>query len=337
MKNFWKNCGHSLLALDANGQMRVTDSFINSYLDRPEIIPVSESCEGERALHYELKKNPRKPVSASCISKLKNPEGRENYRHLLDFRNRLIRMNTIESCYLNTFKNKGVDIPPVFLDEMVQIILRQILDCSEDAMQLRAAEIFFREQRVIIEDGSIILGDAAIVKLMSSTAGLGSLGELLLRTGNQPKKIELDVLHPETPEIYWERDDKFDMALDITFGRAGAVALSRVMEGWIKHMLGVDVVIQPVQKISDERWTWHIGLDVESTSLLNDLYEDNSVTDERMEDLLSLFCLEFTNPTLVDPRISGRPVYLGLCRRTDGLLRFKPQNLLVNLPLASKS
>ena len=34
---------------------------------------------------------------------------------------------------------------------------------------------------------------------------------------------------------------------------------------------------------------------------------------------------------------AGRPVYLGLMMDTDGVLRVKPQNLLLNLPLAGAS
>jgi len=32
--------------------------------------------------------------------------------------------------------------------------------------------------------------------------------------------------------------------------------------------------------------------------------------------------------------VAGRPVYLGLAMNADGVLRLKPQNLLLNLPLA---
>jgi hypothetical protein len=32
--------------------------------------------------------------------------------------------------------------------------------------------------------------------------------------------------------------------------------------------------------------------------------------------------------------IAGRPIYLGMAMTTDNVLRLKPQNLLVNLPLA---
>ena len=33
--------------------------------------------------------------------------------------------------------------------------------------------------------------------------------------------------------------------------------------------------------------------------------------------------------------LQGKPVYLGLAMTADGLLRLKPQNLLINLPLSA--
>ena len=35
--------------------------------------------------------------------------------------------------------------------------------------------------------------------------------------------------------------------------------------------------------------------------------------------------------------VAGKPVYLGLAMAADGTLRVKPQNLLLNLPLAVAS
>jgi hypothetical protein len=35
--------------------------------------------------------------------------------------------------------------------------------------------------------------------------------------------------------------------------------------------------------------------------------------------------------------IAGRPVYLALAMTEDGRLKLKPQNLLVNLPLAERA
>ena len=35
--------------------------------------------------------------------------------------------------------------------------------------------------------------------------------------------------------------------------------------------------------------------------------------------------------------VAGKPVYLGLATNAEGVVRIKPQNLLLNLPLASAS
>ena len=47
-----------------------------------------------------------------------------------------------------------------------------------------------------------------------------------------------------------------------------------------------------------------------------------------------MFRLEFKDPALVRPDVAGKPVYLGLAIDGDDLFLLKPQNLLVNLPLA---
>jgi hypothetical protein len=69
--------------------------------------------------------------------------------------------------------------------------------------------------------------------------------------------------------------------------------------------------------------------------LLNDLYEDRPVDPARMQRLISLFRLDFADPSLVRPDVAGKPVYLGLGMDVDNTLKLKPQNLLLNLPLAS--
>ena len=61
--------------------------------------------------------------------------------------------------------------------------------------------------------------------------------------------------------------------------------LAGVLEKWVQHFLGVAVTIKPLQKVEDEAWRWHIGLDVDATALLNDLYEGREVASERMQRL----------------------------------------------------
>jgi hypothetical protein len=95
------------------------------------------------------------------------------------------------------------------------------------------------------------------------------------------------------------------------------------------------VKIRPLQRIDDPAWRWHIGLDVESMALLNDLYEDRTVEPARLERLVSLFRLDFDNPADMRADVAGYPVYLGMATSADGVLKLKPQNLLLNLPLAA--
>jgi hypothetical protein len=107
-----------------------------------------------------------------------------------------------------------------------------------------------------------------------------------------------------------------------------------VLQKWIAHFLGVIVTIHPQREIDDERWVWHVGLDAEASALLNDLYNRAEVDDERMRRLLCLFELRFANPADMRPQIAGRPVYLAMAMDANARLKLKPQNLLLNLPLA---
>ena len=125
--------------------------------------------------------------------------------------------------------------------------------------------------------------------------------------------------------------------LSLDFAGPGLDALCRVLEAWVRHFLETPVRIQPVQEIRDERWSWHIGLEAEGTALLNDLYNGKEVDEARLARLLSLFRLEFEEPSVMLPKLAGRPVYLAMCMTEAGSLRLKPQNLLFNLPIAAPS
>ena len=56
---------------------------------------------------------------------------------------------------------------------------------------------------------------------------------------------------------------------------------------------------------------------------------------ERQQRLISLFRVRFDDPLQMRSDLQGKPVYLGLAMTAEGLLRLKPQNLLINLPLSA--
>ena len=112
-------------------------------------------------------------------------------------------------------------------------------------------------------------------------------------------------------------------------------ALCRVMEGWVFHFYKANVNIQQMSEINDDKWKWHIGLDAVSTQILNELYSGEVLDEITQRKLLGLFKMEFEDQELIRPDIAGRPIYLGMAVNEDNILRFKPQNLLTNLPFSN--
>jgi hypothetical protein len=302
-----------------------------------------------------LLEQPTRKVTGQRLARLQDADARENYAVFLRFRDALLAAGTLQAFYLGLFRRGVVDTPPLFIDLLVQAMLRGLLEDADDAFEARAAELLFRPQRVSLQDGRVLAADRDAIDLLHDTAGLGDLGRLLRQAQLQPKALDVEVLTEGNAARYWAgaQAGRHLMLLDLTHeltqdlghglqfhlrnARSGLPALARVLERWVAHLLGVQVRIEPVPRIDDERWRWHVGLDAEATALLNDLYEDRPVDDERRRRLISLFRLDFTDPAEMHADLAGRPVYLGLAHNAEGVLRLKPQNLLLNLPLAGAS
>jgi hypothetical protein len=331
-RDFWRTSGFHLLARDADGHLVVTDDFLRAYYRRPEMAPVEGSCGEEIALHDALMADPRLVVGADRLALLADADARENYEVLLAFRDRLLAQPTIEACYLSLFRGGAVGLPPLFVNQLTHVIVRNILSACDDPFRVRAGELLFRTQMVNIDADSILLADEETVEMCATHGGLGAPGDLL-EGGARPRSVELDRLIESNATSYWERSDRYDTVLDIGFGRPGLDALCRVFESWVRHLRGVEVAIHPVQAVRDERWVWHVGLDRESTGILNDLYDGREVEEARRARLLALFRLDVRDSSAMLPQVAGRPVYLGMAMTADKLLQLKPQNLIVNLPL----
>jgi len=334
MPDFWRACGYRLLTTGTDGRLTLTDDFLRASLLRPELAPVPESCAAELALHDTLMTAPRTAVGDAELAALADPDIRENYAIWLRFRGRLTAVPSLEAAYTALFKD-GVDVPPLMVQQLTEVLLRHLLGEGADPMQARAAEMLFRPQRIAVrEDGAVMSADELTVELHSTTGGFGSLGELLQQNRVPTRTVDLDVLDESNAATYWERDERHDLAISLNRGRPALTALCRVLERWIAHFLGVEVGIEPKREIDDKRWVWHVGLDAEASGLLNDLYNRADVDEERMGRLLCLFELTFRNPADMRPAIAGRPVYLAMAMDSDSRLKLKPQNLLLNLPLA---
>ena len=275
--------------------------------------------------------SPRRGVTQQELQSIEDPDARDNYRVLLAFRKKLLDAGTVEGCYLSLFK-APIDIPPMFVDQLVHVILRNLLDGCDDALRLRAAEVFFRDQKATIQDGHVLLADLETVEMHASGNRYGSIGRLLVEAQGNVFEKSLDVLDRNNAALYWERESRHDTAISLTYGRPALDAFCRVMEGWVFHFLRLKVEMKPVRKIDEPKWAWHIGLDAESTAILNELWSGAEIEHGRMHNILALFALQFEDPAAMRSDIRGRAVYLALSS-ADSVVKMKPQNLLTNLPV----
>ena len=337
MQDFWQSSGFNTLTQNDHGWLRATPDFFRLILARPELAPIAESGPHERALHAALTDDPLQNVDGTTLSHVEDADTRGNYEHFLGFRKGLLAAVTLERYYLQLFRKGIVDIPPLFVDLLAHAIVRNLLDGCDDPYELRAGEMFFRRQRISTEGGQILSADAESIQLFAETGGFGSVGRLLAQQGTPLRDMKMDVLSHENAQLYWLRESRHAYLLDLTHGRNGLTALARVLEKWVHHFLRIEVAIRPMQKVEDEAWRWHIGLDVEATAIMNDLYENRDVEADRVARMLSLFRLEFANVADMRADVAGKPVYLGLAMTAENQLKLKPQNLLVNLPLPGLS
>ncbi|MFO1284142.1 MAG: DUF6352 family protein [Burkholderiales bacterium] len=333
--DFWPSCGYRRLTVGTDGRLTLTDEFLRGHLLRPELAPVPESCAAELAVHDALVASPRRAVAPEALAAIRDADARENYRIWLAFRQRLASAPSLEAAYARLFQGEGVDVPPLFVHELTRILVRHVLGERADPIEARVAEALFRPQRVaFLDDGSVMAADEETVERQATTGGFGHLGELLAKHRVPMRTIDVDVLSRDNAERYWERDERHDFAIGLNRGQPALEALCRLIERWVRHFLGVDVRVSPQSRIDDDRWVWHVGLDAEASAILNDLYNRVEVDETRLARLVALFRLDFADPADARPTVAGRPVWLAMAIDAQSRLRLKPQNLLINLPLA---
>ena len=275
--------------------------------------------------------SPRRGVSDQELNSVEDEDARSNYRVLLRFRDRLLQAGTLEGAYMALFKG-AIDVPPMFIDQLAHVILRNVLDGTEDALRLRAAEIFWREQKATIQEGHALLADLETVEMHASGNRYGSVGRLIVEAQGELGSANLDVLDRANADLYWSRESKHDTVVSLTYGRPALDAFARIIELWVAHFLDLKVKVKPVRQIEEAPWAWHVGLDAESSAILNELWAGNQIDAGRMRNVIALFALQFEDPSAMRGDIAGRTVYLALSAE-DGVVRMKPQNLLLNLPL----
>ena len=328
-RDFWLSCGHHLLDRDAAGKLLVTEEFLKAYLARPELVPPPGACGAERRLHDSLLGDPRRPVPASHIAAIADADARENWDMMIAWRDHLVRHRTLEAAYLQIVR-RGIKFPHVLMGQLTQAILRNVLDRCDDAFMLRAAEMFFRPQKLVMQEGLVTAVDEETE--IETSPGRHPSSPLAALLG-LPATTEADLLGDANAGSYWDRSDRFDMAFDLTAGQRGSTALGEVIVRWLSHLLAIDVAIEPLTELRDVSLSWYVGLDSEATRIGDAIWNGDDLDDAMRARLIGLYRLTFRNPADMMEKVRGEPVYLLAAMTADEVLRLKPQNLVTGLPI----
>lgn len=331
--DFWLASGHHLLDHDTSGHLVLTDEFLKAYLARPEVMPPDEACIVERAVYQRLTREPRAPVAALEIRAMVDRDARENWSHLIEFRDALISAPTLEAAYLNLVRAPKVTTPPLFLNQLVQVIARNMLNGVRDPFVLRAAEMLFRPQRLTIKDGVMLLADEELV----DGADVKDPTSPLVAVFGDARARNLDVMTADNADAYFGHSDAFHLVMDFRHGQRARDALATVLALWVRHLHGLAVGVAPIKDLQETDWVWFVGLDQDGTRIGNALWQGEDPPESGRDRIVALFTLTFDDASDMLPRVAGNPVYLILGMTPNRIVRLKPQNIVTGLPVRNMS
>jgi hypothetical protein len=272
--------------------------------------------------------DPRRSVAPGDIMSIQDADVRENWQVMIAFRDHLLRHKTLEAAYVALVRAGMGRTPPIFINQLVHLLMRNVLDGCDDPWLLRAAELFFRPQLVTLHDGALLAADEETIA-GSSVTPVSPLVSML----GLPAASEIDVLGEHNAADYFARSERFDMALDLTAGRKGLAALGDVMALWLRHLLMIDVTVEPLVEVREAQFTWYVGLDAEGTKIGDRLWNGDELDETTQRRVIGLFGLRFDDSAVAVEAVGDEPVYLILAMSADRIVRMKPQNLIVGLPL----
>ena len=184
---------------------------------------------------------------------------------------------------------------------------------------------YFRPQKLVMQEGSVTAIDEETESLLDTRPPSPLIALLGL-----PATTEVDLFNDTTAGSYWERSDRFDVALDLTAGRRGLAGLGDVIMRWLSHLLAIDVAIEPL--VARHRIGMLAWLPTLRASAIRFGIAAISATPLRAQ-LVGLYRLTFREPADMTEKVRGEPVYLLAAMTPDEKLRLKPQNLVTGLPI----
>jgi hypothetical protein len=92
--------------------------------------------------------------------------------------------------------------------------------------------------------------------------------------------------------------------------------------------------VRPIANPTDIPLHWFIGLDQEATRLGNAWWSREVPEPRELDRVVGLFVMRIHDEARIVERLRGKPVLLIMAGTDTGVLRLRPQNLIMGLPLA---
>jgi hypothetical protein len=351
--DFWPDCGHHLLQADERGWLLPTRRLPGRLDGTARTGPGARILPRRSRPARSPAARPHAPGARTQLAALLDADARENYTHFISAARRAAagrHAAGLAAAALAPGPHPGA--AAVHRPHRAGRGAR-LLD-GENAFEARAGEMLFRRSASARTKADLLAGDQETLDLQRETLGFGDLGRLLAQAALPVRAQQMQVLQPTrqqptgpkprrpggrhvflldlTHEVKQELGHGLSFQLTHALGpegagqRAGALGSALAGRGGAHHAAAEDrrraMALAP-------------GPGRRGQPAARRPVPGPGRRARPAARLLSLFRLDFDDAREMRPDVAGKPVYLGLMATTEQVLRIKPQNLLLNLPLAA--
>ena len=144
---------------------------------------------------------------------------------LIAFRDHLLRHQTLEAAYIDLVRARHwQDATAVRQSARARDLAQRARRRGRRRACCAPPRCFSARSASTLHEGSLVAADEETMS-GSTPSPVSPLVSML----GLPAEAEIDIMNDDNAETYWERSDRFDMALDLTAGRAGLAALAEAM------------------------------------------------------------------------------------------------------------
>jgi len=240
---------------------------------------------------------------------------------VLAFRERLLDADTLERV-LQLFKGT-VDTPPLFIEQIAHVILRNILDGCDDPLKLARRSCLSRAARRPIQGAMRCSPIARRCRGTPRAAATARFGRLIVEAQGTLGKVDLERAGQANAQLYWEANRAMNTVISLAYGRAGSTPWQPC-----DRAVGAAFLASPCassdSRIDDRTGPWP-SASTPIDAILNDLWSGAEVEHGRMQRILALVALEFEDARAYAPILPAARCTRALGERRRRL-RMKPQN-----------